>query len=89
VIKGFLYLCLYYSAAGILAGVFAINSSVLSQKVLDILTPASAFSAREYGAFSASVIGGLLLQLVAIGILLRAIAIRLDLPVATRTAVAD
>jgi hypothetical protein len=89
VIKGFLYLCLYYSATGIVAGVFAINSSVLSQNVLDILTPASAFSAREYGAFSPSVMGGLLLQLAAIGILLRAIAIRLDFPFATRTSVAD
>ena len=51
-IKGFLYLCLYYGASAIVAEVFAINSEARFQEVLAILTPASIFSRSAYGAVS-------------------------------------
>jgi hypothetical protein len=87
VIKGFLYLCLYYAASVIVAGVFAFSSYAQSQHVLNILTPQSIFSSPEYGpGLSRSVAAGLALQLIVIGIILRAINARLKLSVTTTIA---
>jgi hypothetical protein len=89
-IKGFLYLCLYYGASAIVAGVFAANSHSQPQDVLNILTPAGIVGTREYGAMlSGSVTLGVVLQLIAIGVLLRAITFRLKLPGAVHAAVVD
>jgi hypothetical protein len=88
VIKGFLYLCLYYAASVIVAGVFAFGSSAQSEQVLNILTPYWVFTEQDSGAMlSGSVEAGLVLQLIVIGLLLRAIYVRLKLSLITRNAV--
>ena len=87
VIKGFLYLCLYYAACGVLAGVFAIESEAQSQRVVNTLTAAGIFDARHY-EFSGIVLG-VVLQLAVIGILLRAITRRLRPSAAIQTAAAN
>jgi hypothetical protein len=78
VIKGFLYLCLYYASSGILAAVFAIGSDAQSRRMLNILTPASVFDAGYYESrLPGIVLLGMALQSVVIGILLQAIFRRL------------
>jgi hypothetical protein len=90
VIKGFLYLCLYYGASAVVAGVFAISSNARSQLVFNVLTPFCAFSTRDYGTLlSGDVLVGVVLQLIAIGILLRAISFRLKLPFLSHAAATD
>jgi hypothetical protein len=78
VIKGFLYLCLYYTASGVAAGVFGMRSAAQSRLIVNILTPAGVLDAWRYEArLSGIVLLGMVLQLVIIGFLLRAIARRL------------
>jgi hypothetical protein len=90
VIKGFLYLCLYYAASGILAVVFAIRSDELYRRIINILTPAGVFGAWHYEShLPGIVLLGMVLQLVVIGMLLRAIARRLSPSPAIQTAAAD
>jgi len=80
IIKGFLYLCLYYAASAIVVGMFAFSSYAQSQQVLNILTPGCIFAIQEYGpVLSGSALVGIALQLIIIGILLRAIAVGLRL----------
>jgi len=85
VVKGFLYLCLYYAASAIVAGVFAFGSYTQSQQVLDVLTPSCVFTSEGSGSVpSGSVAVGFVLQLIIIELLLRAINLRLDLSFTTR-----
>lgn len=78
VIKGFLYLCLYYAAAGILAAVFAIGSDSQSRRIVNILTPAGVFDAWHYEfRLPGVVLLGMVLQLAVVGILVLAIGRRL------------
>jgi hypothetical protein len=90
VIKGCLYLCLYYGASVIVAEVFGINSDARVQEVLAVLTPASIFSRSAYGdLLSGGVIFGLVLQLIAIVVLRRSIAARLEPALTLNHAAAD
>jgi hypothetical protein len=69
--------------------VLAIGSDIRLQRVLNILTPASVLSTGEYGTLmSGSVLLGLVLQLMTIGVLVHAITVRLRLSAAITTATA-
>jgi len=88
-IKGFLYLCLYYVASAIVAGLFAFSSYTESQHVLNVLTPSCIFASQSAGlVFSGSVALGLILQLILVALLLRAITARLNSSLTTHDAVA-
>lgn len=82
VIKGFLYLWLYYVAAGIIALVtLAVSSTKTEFIVLGALTPYSAYASQDAPVnVWPGVLVGLLLQLFFIVLLLRAIGQRLRRP---------
>jgi len=81
VVKGFLYLCLYYASAFVLAGMGAVSSEATMHWVLALLTPVQAFDASVSGlAFPGAVYLGLVFQLVLIGTAVTAITNRLKLP---------
>jgi hypothetical protein len=78
-LKGILYLGLYYIAAIFLStAVGAASGDLNHSKVLALLTPFAAFDIRpNNGAFFPEVIAGLAIQLIVILVLLRMIAARL------------
>ena len=81
VLKGILYLWLYYTAAGILAGVFSVASTDQSRFVLGVLTPFSVFALDSpTSTLWPGIYVGLILQLVLIVLLLRVLSIRLRRP---------
>jgi hypothetical protein len=81
VMKGFLYLCLYYVATLIVGAVFFRYSSGAGEWILTLLTPGFAFNPKVVGLhFSASVYLGLALQIGVITAILVAIANRLSRP---------
>jgi ABC-2 family transporter protein len=81
-LKGVLYLGLYYTAAGILAIVFATQSERAAQTAINLLTPAGIFGDQAYGSlFAGSLFAGAGLQLVVVWILLAMIRGRLRRPV--------
>jgi hypothetical protein len=81
VVKGFLFLCLYYGAAAVLAGVAGVSSSNAAGTVLALLTPVQVFNTETTGlAFSAATYGGLILQVIAISIMIVAVDGRLKRP---------
>jgi hypothetical protein len=70
-IKGVLYLGLYYTAAGIIAFVLGTQSQAAGQSAVYLLTPAGIFDDQTYRfLFPGSLFAGIALQLVAILILL-------------------
>jgi hypothetical protein len=80
-LKGTLYLGLYYVAALVLAIVFGVQSDASAQRVVDVFTPVGIFDPRSHGFhYPISVFLGMVLQLALIGLLLIAIAIRLKRP---------
>lgn len=87
IVKGFLYLILYYSAAGIVAAVLSSASESQGRLLLGLLTPFLVFS-REGVGFH--IMPGLYvamgLQAVVVFLLLRAISGRLARPAAVSTA---
>jgi hypothetical protein len=90
VVKGILYLCLYYAASWVIATVLTIGSDVQSERILDIFTPASVWmTLNPPTGLSVSAMLGAFLQLIVIGVLLRLITARLRFPAAIRGAVAD
>ncbi len=80
VVKGFLYLLLYYTASTIIAATLP-GAWDVKVGVLSVLTPYGAFEIGKYsGGPSSPPYVGIVLQVVAIGCLLRAIARRLSRP---------
>ncbi len=81
VMKGFLYLCLYYVATLIVGAVFFRYSSGAGEWVLSLLTPGLVFDPKIVGLhFSGTVYLGLVLQLGVIAAILMAISNRLSRP---------
>ncbi len=81
VVKGFLYLWLYYTASGILVGVFSAGSASQSRFLLGVLTPFSVFDLTEsLSSLSPGIYAGLFLQIIVIVLLLRVLAVRLGRP---------
>ena len=81
VMKGFLYLCLYYVSTTIVGAVFFRYSSGAGEWVLTLLTPGLTFDPKVVGLhFSGTVYLGLVLQLGVIAAILMAIANRLSRP---------
>jgi ABC-2 type transport system permease protein len=63
VVKGFLFLCLYYGAAGVVIAISGISGESSAMAALNVLTPAGIFDPRyEWGHFSGGLYGGLALQ---------------------------
>lgn len=90
VIKGFLYLCLYYAASWIAAGVAAIVSILQYRWLLNILTPAGILTIGDSDSLlSESILLGVVLQFVIVVGLLRLIILRLRSSVMIQTAAAD
>ena len=74
VIKGFLYLCLYYAASWIAAGVVAIVSVLQYRWLVNILAPVGILTVGDSDSLlSGSVVFGMALQLMAVGLVLRLI----------------
>ena len=81
VLKGFLFLCLYYAAAGVAVALSGISGDAAAMAALNLLTPAGVFQATfGWGHNSASLYGGLALQVGVIGLILVAISNRLGRP---------
>ena len=75
VLKGFLYVSLYYVIAMVLSAVFAVHSNSSGQTVLSLLTPAGVLENEVTGFhYHAVVFVGMVTQLAAIVLLLIAIA---------------
>jgi hypothetical protein len=91
VLKGFLYVSLYYIAAVILSAVFGVRSKAAGSTVLALLTPAGVLESDVTGFhYPAAVFIGMAIQLAIIVLLLTAIAAKARhsaaLSVATSTA---
>jgi hypothetical protein len=81
VLKGLLFLCLYYAAAGVMVAISSISGPSSAMSALTILTPAGIFDPRsEWGHYSVSLYGGLALQAGLIAVILVAIGNRLGRP---------
>ena len=80
-VKGVLYLGLYYAAAAVLAGIGAVSSHQASEWVMALLTPVQAFDPDVKGlAFPAATYVGLALQTGLVAVVLLAISSRLQRP---------
>lgn len=79
VLKGFLYLTLYYTAAGITAGVMATGSDLRGRQILSLLTPYTALDWQNL-AVTGWVYAGLVIQVAVIAYILSAISKRLSRP---------
>jgi hypothetical protein len=81
VVKGVLFLFLYYTASAVLAGLASVSSNDAGRWVLALLTPVQAFDVDVRGlAFPAATYAGLALQTGVIGVVLLAISNRLQRP---------
>jgi hypothetical protein len=81
VVKGVLFLCLYYGAATVLAGLAGVSSRNAAGTVLALLTPVEVFNTETTGlAFSAATYGGLIMQVIAISAVIVAVDSRLKRP---------
>jgi hypothetical protein len=81
VVKGALFLGLYYAAAAVLAGLAGVSSNEASRWVLALLTPVRAFDADSSVALSTATYVGLIVQMVAISAVIVAVDSRLQRPV--------
>jgi hypothetical protein len=81
VLKGILFLCLYYAAAGVLVALSSLSGEAATMVTLNILTPAGIFDPRAaWGHFSGSLYTGLALEAGLIAVILVAISNRLGRP---------
>jgi len=81
VVKGFLFLCLYYGAAAVIIAIASISGDVAAIAAMHILTPVGIFQpATELGHYYASLYGGMALQVGVIAVILVAISNRLGRP---------
>ncbi len=84
VVKGVLFLCLYYAAAAVLTTLAGVSSENAGHWMMALLTPAQVFDTSVRGlAFPAATYAGLALQTGAIGVVLMAISSRLQGPMRT------
>lgn len=82
VVKGVLFLALYYMAAGVMTGLAAVTSEHAARFVLALLTPVQVFDPEIRGlAFPGMTYAGFLLQIGVIGVVLMAINSRLLRPI--------
>ncbi len=87
VVKGVLFLALYYAAAAVLAGLAGVSSDGAGRWMLALLTPARAFDNGSGLALSVATYVGLIVQMVAISAVIVAVDIRLQKPVRSGVAV--
>jgi hypothetical protein len=81
VVKGVLFLALYYAAAAVVTGLAAVTSEYAARFALALLTPVQVFDPEIRGlAFPGMTYAGLLLQIGVIGVVLMAINSRLLRP---------
>jgi hypothetical protein len=81
VVKGFMLLCLYYAAAGVIAGLAGVSSHDAANTALALLTPVQVFDNDVKGlVFPAATYAGLILQMVAISVVIVAVDSRLKRP---------
>lgn len=81
VVKGVLYLGLYYAAAAVLTGIAAVSSHQAAEWMMALLTPVQVFDTEARGlAFPVATYAGLVLQMVGISAVLVAIDSRLQRP---------
>ena len=81
VVKGILYLCLYYATAGVLSLLLATSSEDLGLQVLSLLTPFGILDSRIKGLhFPSGMYWGMALQLGVIAMLILTISRRLYRP---------
>jgi hypothetical protein len=81
VVKGFLFLCLYYAGAAVLTGLASVSSQDAGHWMLALLTPVQVFDPEVRGAaFPAATYAGLALQTGVIAVILTAISSRLQRP---------
>jgi hypothetical protein len=71
-LKGVLFLCLYYASAGVIFGGIDVTSDHVATAVANVLTPAAAFN-QNTGLLPASGLGGIVVQLMAIAFVISAI----------------
>lgn len=76
-LKGVLFLCLYYASAGVIFGVVDVSSDRAATALANALTPAAAFS-PSLGLLPASALVGIVLQLIWIAIVTSAIRARVQ-----------
>jgi ABC-2 type transport system permease protein len=81
VVKGFLFLCLYYAAAGVMVAITSISGDSAAMATTNLLTPVGIFDPRaEWSHSSTSLYGGMALQAGLIAVILVAIGNRLGRP---------
>jgi len=81
VVKGFLFLCLYYGAAAVIIAIASISGDAAATAAMHILTPVGIFQpTTEWGHYYASLYGGMALQVGVIAVILVAISNRLGRP---------
>lgn len=81
VVKGVLFLALYYAAAAVVTGLASVSSEHAARFVLALLTPVQVFDPEIKGlAFPGMTYAGLLLQVAVIGVVVMAINSRLSRP---------
>jgi hypothetical protein len=81
VLKGILFLCLYYATAGVGVALASISGESAATAALNLLTPTGVFqTSNGWGHYATSLYGGLALQAGVIGMILLAISHRLGRP---------
>jgi hypothetical protein len=81
VLKGILFLCLYYTAAGVLVALSSIGGEGSAMAAMNLLTPIGVFQTMySWRHYTVSLYGGVALQVGLIGIVLVAISHRLGRP---------
>jgi len=81
VLKGMLFLCLYYASSGVVVALSSISGEHGAMSALHLLTPFGVFETTfEWGHYTASLYGGLAIQAGLIGMILVAIGQRLGRP---------
>ena len=75
-LKGVLFLCLYYASAGVIIGVTSVTSGSVATAVANVLTPAAAFDSSAK-LLPASALAGIVVQLMWIAFFISAVRGRL------------
>ena len=87
IVKGAMFLCLYYAAAAVVTGLATVSSQAAAHWMLALLTPVEVFDPDVHGiAFPAATYIGLAVQTGAIGAVLMAITSRLQRPLQSAAA---
>ena len=81
VLKGILFLCLYYATAGVVIALASVSGEAAAVAGMNLLTPFGVFDPRsEWGHSAISTYGGMALQVGLVAIILVAISNRLGRP---------